>query len=130
MSEQSRIDAKLSSDGKSIVLAITAQGTRAFTSLPVDAIGSFVVGLLGAAIESARKGGQPVHPFSTEKDQPSLSHYVQANGVALCDTDKPDVIGLSFAFGTTLLNIGLSREALKPLGSALLALTAGEQAVH
>jgi hypothetical protein len=121
---QINVQIKTSADGKSVVLETSSPNEQP-TSLtfPTDGIGALVVGLLGAAIVGAQKTGSPAPQFAQAGSQPRLT-YAQANGVALCDTDKPNVIGLVFAFGSTQLGIGLPREALQGFGSALLATTA------
>jgi hypothetical protein len=72
----------------------------------------------------ARKSKSGANPFARERD-PSQEVFVQASGVALSDPPgKPDLIAMTFAFGQTQLNIGLSRKVLQPLGTALLAASA------
>jgi hypothetical protein len=118
------VDIKTSSDGKSVIVNIAETSKdQIHISLPIDTIGAFVVGLLAAATECARKSGATENPFE-QAGAPSQMPYAQARGVALTDTEKPDVLGLVLAFGSTQRGVGLPREALRPLGTALLAATA------
>jgi len=104
-----------SADRKSVKIEFNHEGKPATFAIPAEFAGQVAVGILGAAAICARKT-----PFEQGQPQNKLA-FVQANGVALSEAETPGVVCLTFAFGATELSIGLSREALRPLGTALLA---------
>ena len=124
VSNKTNVTIKTSQDGQTVILEITGPKRGTVTlELPAHNVGLFAVGLLNAAIACAQKTKPTANPFERERSQ-ETPIYAQARGVALRDTDKPDVIGMVFAVGVTELNLGLSRAALQSLGTALLAETA------
>jgi hypothetical protein len=113
-------------DGKSVTLSVRHQDGKSETlTIHSDAIGTIAVGVLGAAIDSARRvGGNQTNPFSKDLD-PSGIPYVATKGFALYDVpDKSDVVGMALLFGQTKVGIGLPKAGLQQLGTALLAASA------
>lgn len=124
MKTETRFEFKASRDGKFVVFTATQTNEKPISlNIPTDVIDQMVVGLLGISVACAQLNPPTQPPFSGGNDQPELA-FVQANGVAQDVTDRPDVVALTFLFGQTQVDIGMSREALQPLGSALLAATA------
>jgi hypothetical protein len=123
--EITQFELEASRDGKFVIF--TAEQTNQETislSIPCDVIGRMVVGLLSTSTACALLDNSTSQGFSGVDEQ-SEGAFALANGIALQDvTDKPDVVALTFLFGQTQVAIGLSRVALQPLGSALLAATA------
>jgi hypothetical protein len=112
-------------DGKFVIFTAGQTNRESISlSIPCHAVGEMVVGLLGTSIACARLDSSAPQGFSGVDEQ-SEGSFALANGIALQDvTDRPDVVALTFLFGRTQLAIGLSRVALQPLGSALLAASA------
>jgi len=123
--EITQFELEASRDGKFIIF--TEEQTNQETislSIPCDVIGQMVVGLLSTSTACALLDNSTSQGFSGVAEQ-SEGPFALANGIALQDvTDRPDVVALTFLFGQTQVAIGLSRVALQPLGSALLAATA------
>jgi hypothetical protein len=127
MSKKDTVSVKASQDGKSVGLTITqSDGKVAAAKLAAEKIGTLVLALLAAGVDCAGRGG-PVAAPPAQGSSPQRLPYVKAKGVALVESDTPDVIGIVFAIGSTELNLGLPRAALKPLGTAILALTADQK---
>lgn len=122
MEVETQFEFTASEDGNSVILKATKRNQEPVSvSIPVDIVGQMVVGLLGASMTCAQMSAQPA---LAENDRPEFA-FIQATGVAVQDvTDRPDVVALTLLFGQTQVDIGLSREALRPLGAALLAATA------
>jgi hypothetical protein len=119
-----RYEIKSSKDGKSATVAIThADGSQSSMTLPVDVIGTVIIGLMGAATDCAIKTGLTASKFALPEGQTQIA-YARATGVALGDTDTPDVTAFVLLFGQTQVGVGLHRSALRPLGTALMAATA------
>jgi hypothetical protein len=116
---------KAARDGKYVIFTATQEKQKPISlSIPPEFIGQMVAGLLGTSAACARLSKSTAQPFSGQNTQQKQA-FALANGVALQDvTDRPDVVALCFAFGETQVAIGLSRAALQPLGSALLAASA------
>jgi hypothetical protein len=124
MSKDLNVRVAPSADRKSVRIDISHEGKRIPFSIPAESAGQLAVAILGVAAVCAKKP-----PFSQGKPQNKLA-FVQANGVALSEAETPGVVCLTFAFGATELSIGLSREALRPLGTALLADSADKGRGH
>jgi hypothetical protein len=122
MEVEKQFEFTASEDGNSVILKATKRNEEPVSvSIPVDVVGQIVVGLLGASMACAQMSEQPAF---AENDRPEFA-FIQATGVAVQDvTDRPDVVALTLLFGQTQVDVGLSREALQPLGAALLAATA------
>src|SRR5438046_3026515 len=96
-----------SKDGKTVTLSVQHQDGKSETlTIHTDTIGALVVGLLGAAIDSAhRTGGNQTDPFSQDSDQSEIP-YVETKGFALYDVpDKSHVVGMALLFGRTKVGI-------------------------
>ena len=126
MADKIDVQVAASADGKNIKIEMTHEGKKTGFSIPPNFAGTFAAGLLNAAALCASKSGVRITPFSQTKD-PTPSIFALANGVALGNLDKPDVVAMVVVFGGTELNIGLPRAALQPLGSALWADSASGQ---
>jgi hypothetical protein len=123
--EITQFELEASSDGKFVILtAGQADREPVCLDIPRDFIGQMVVGLLGSSVACAQLDSSAPKGFSGVSEE-SEGAFALANGIALQDvTDRPDVVALTFLFGQTQVAIGLSRVALQPLGSALLAASA------
>lgn len=115
-----------SMDGNSVTLSVRHEdGKSESLTIHADAIGVITVGLLGAAIDSARRAGRnQSNPFSQDLDTSGIP-YVATKGFALYDVpDKSDVVGMALLFGQTKVGIGLPKAGIQQLGTALLAASA------
>ncbi len=123
--EITQFELEPSPDGKFVIFtAGQINGEPVSLSIPCDAVGQMVVGLLGTVTACAQLDSSAPKGFAGVGEE-SEGAFALANGIALQDvTERPDVVALTFLFGRTQVAIGLSRVALQPLGSALLAATA------
>jgi hypothetical protein len=125
--KETQFEFRASRDGKYVIFKATQSNEKPIAlSIPIDVIGQMAVGLLGSAAACAHLDKSSAPPFAGKNEQ-QQSAYVLANGVALQDvTDRPDAVALTLLFGRTHLAVGLSRAALQPLGSALMAASADQ----
>ena len=123
--EITQFELEASPDGRFVIFTAGQTNEEPISlSIPCDFIGQMVVGLLGTSVACAQLNNSTSKGFSGVGEQ-SEGAFALANGIALQDvTDRPDVVALTFLFGQAQVAIGLSRVALQPLGSALLAATA------
>ncbi|MDE2329607.1 MAG: hypothetical protein KGK16_02285 [Bradyrhizobium sp.] len=129
--EITQFELEASRDGKFVIFTAGQTDQEPISlSIPCEVIGEMVVGLLSTSTVCAQLNDSASQGFSGVAEQ-SEGAFALANGIALQDvTDRPDVVALTFLFGQTQVAIGLSRVALQPLGSALLAATADKSKPH
>ena len=114
------MDIGVTTSGDFVTLVATqTDGSKVTLLIPPQGIETMVVGLLGESADLSKA------KLPTFAELPDLSIYAMARGVGAQDvTDRQNAFALSFLFGRTRLAIGLSKDALPQLGSALLAASA------
>jgi hypothetical protein len=119
------VQVKAMADGRALVLEVARPNQKPISlKIAAESIGGLVAGFLSGAIACAQKTG--VSPTQAlEGAQRADIKYVTANGLLIRESaERSDAIGLVLQFGLAHIGVALSREALKPLGSALLATSA------
>src|SRR4051812_15652799 len=106
-------------DGKFVGLKVTgSDGNEERLQIPPESIEALVVGLLGSVASCADLTQSKLKKLSEMKDR---SIYAMARGVGAQDVaGRQNTFALNFLFGQTRLAIGLSKDVLPQLGSALL----------
>lgn len=120
------IDIHPSTDGRMIEFAVTNPPQIGGITAPIPAkdIGHFITGVLGAAIDCAKKTGEFASLKLKEADKKKLL-YAHASEMAVTDAvDAADAAVLVFAIGATELSIGIHKSALADIGRALLTISA------
>ncbi|MCP2207745.1 hypothetical protein [Bradyrhizobium diazoefficiens] len=107
-----------SQDRRSVILSAKRGQKQELLAFPVEVIGQLAAGLLGAAAVCGKSA--PIAVGQTPGEV-----YAMAGSVGLSDIpERPNAFAITFSFGPTMFAIGLSREALKPLGTAMMAASA------
>lgn len=107
-----------SHDRKNVILSTKGGRKQELLAFPVEVIGQLAAGLLGAAAVCGKSA--PIAVGQTPGEVCAM-----AGAVGLSDIpDRPNAFAITFSFGPTMFTVGLSREALQPLGTAMMAASA------
>jgi len=127
-----QIDIRPSDDGLNIQLNVTEppQQTGIMVKISARGAGHFVTGILATSVDCAKKTGEFANLKLKEADQKKLQ-FVLAHEFAVADAiEAADAVVLVFAIGATELSIGIEKDALAELGSAILTLSASSKRPH
>ncbi len=127
-----QIDIRPADDGLNIHLNVTEppQQTGITVKISAKGAGHLVTGILGTSVDCAKKTGEFTKLNLKEADQKKLQ-YVLAHEFAVADAiEAADAVVLVFAIGATELSIGIQKDALAELGSAILTLSASSKQPH
>ncbi len=127
-----QIDIRPADDGLNIQLNVTEAPQQTGIKVKISAkdAGHFFTGILTMSVDCAKKTGEFANLKLKEADQKKLQ-YVSAHEVAVADAiEAADAVVLVFAIGATELSIGIQKDALAELGSAILTLSADSKQLH
>jgi hypothetical protein len=119
----SSVDVGITPNGQNVIITIKlADSEGVSVNMPAVGVGSFVNGLLSAAVTCGETTGQLSRLKTMELDPPKLGHVLAHGAAVVEDKARPEILVLVFAIGATQLSIGVPKENLTQLGSLFLKL--------
>jgi hypothetical protein len=112
----SKLEVGNTQDGQHVVVKIKPDDEdEVSVNLPAYAVGGLATGLLGAAVDCAKKTGQMTRLETKQLDPRKLGHVLAHEAAVAEDKARPEILVVVFAIGATELSIASPETFLRSL---------------